>query len=264
MKGVFFVHIMKTGGTTVTGFLREVFDDDAVYPPANDRVGSSSKFHPTHLLDLSVQERRHLKMYSVHMPAWVAEAVAPDFCTATVLREPVARTVSHLRQISGNEWAPNRLEEIWDAPEWRLRLVDYQTMHFAAERPDEQRSKEMKRASDEEFTSEQGRKRLSDALGPVYATAVPTPVSLGRSDLERAKRRLSQFDVVGLTEELTAAGARLARLIGVQAPTLRQGNRTTDMRPVSRSLLRRLERDLTLDLELYETARALSTNSAWK
>jgi hypothetical protein len=258
VTGIFFVHIMKTGGTSLSDFLRRQFGDAAIYPPFSDPIGSETKQQPTHLLELPVEERRRFRAYSVHMPAWVADAVAPHFHKVTVLREPVARTVSHLRQISQMEGTPDTLEEIWDDSEWRLRLADYQTRFFAAERPSEDLSEEMKEALRQHLASGSNRRQMSDQLRPFRATAVPTIEVQGPADLRRAVQRLRGFDVVGLTEDLDAAGAWLAGVIGAPVPALARRNTAKDSRPVGRSLLRRLEDDLSLDVELYETAWELA------
>lgn len=259
MHGLFFVHIMKTGGTTLAGFLREQFRARAAYPPLSDGMGAMTKHDPTALLELDEDALEELRLVAVHMPAWVADAVAPSFHTVTVLREPVARTVSHLRQIAGHPWAPSSVEAIWDTPAWRLRLADYQTRHFAE--PAEPEALPEQDADDLQEALGSDLRPDSDVFRPFHAaltTAVPNPTPMRSADLRHAKRRLARFDVVGVTHALERAAARVASLLGTEAPDLGRANRTSEARPLPRSFLRRLEDDLTLDLELYAAARALS------
>jgi hypothetical protein len=263
VRGIFFVHIMKTGGVTLTNLLRGHFGE-AVYPPIEAR-SPLMKTEPTHLLGLPVEQREQFSVYSVHMPAWVAEAVAPGFHTVTVLREPVARTVSHLRQIAGIGWAPRDLEAIWDDPDWRLRLTDYQTRLLATDRPSSTLSPDQEALLAEMLAAhnrEVVRRDLQGSLRTFYATAIATRAPLGPDALKRAERRLRDFDVVGVTERLELVAERLAGLIGIEPPALGRDNVASDRRPVPTSFLRRLEHDLTLDLELYETARTAATGSA--
>jgi hypothetical protein len=260
--GVFFVHIMKTGGTSVSRLLLEHFGEKAIYPPADASGLTLDKVKPSELLDLPPERREHIQVYSVHMPAWVANAVAPDFCTFTVLREPVARTVSHLRQAASTPWAPDRLEEVWDDPTWRLRLVDYQTRFFAGDErdagPPEDLAPSLQGFQTELARQSRGSGNFSGALRPYFVTAVPYATPLPDDAQNRARAQLTSMDVVGVTEELDRATARLASAIGIRLPDVRRTNVTADTSTASRGLLRRISDDMTRDLELYELARELA------
>ena len=204
--GVFFVHIMKTGGTSVSRLLVEHFGEKAIYPPADAMGPTLDKMKPSELLDLPPERREHIQVYSVHMPAWVANAVAPDFCTFTVLREPVARTVSHLRQAASTPWAPDSLEAIWDDPTWRLRLVDYQTRFFAGDERDVGTPDELA-PSLQAFQAELARTSrasggFAGVLRPYFVTGVPYATPLPDDAEHRARAQLASIDVVGVTEAL--------------------------------------------------------------
>lgn len=255
MNGVFFVHIMKTGGTALTEILNRRFGE-AIYPSGKEKGGLLMKQQPHHLLEMPEAERSKISAYSVHMPAWVAAAVAPGFHAVTVLREPVARTVSHLRQISRLQWAPDDLEAIWDDESWRSRLANYQTRYFSAQRPTSAPSfgdVESGTAEHDELLTSMRR-----ALRLFYATGVASADPLEDRDLTVAQRRLRSFDLVGVTEDLAPVAAHLSRMIGADRSDLDRVNVTDDSRPVPLSLVRRLEADLRLDLELYETGRTLT------
>jgi hypothetical protein len=263
VMGVFFVHIMKTGGTSVSRLLLEHFGEKAIYPPADAMGPTLNKMKPSELLELPPEQRAHIQVYSVHMPAWVAGAVAPEFCSFTVLREPVARTISHLRQAASTPWASESLEEIWDDPQWRLRLVDYQTPFFAGDereaRPPEDLAPSLQAFQTELARHSRGSGNFFGTLRPYFVTGVPYAMPLPDDAQHRARAQLASIDVVGVTEALGRATARLASAIGIRLPELRRMNVTPETATVSKGLLRRIRDDMARDLELYELARELAS-----
>ena len=107
------------------------FPAETTYPGAPEPARAMAKTSLQVLLEVSRAEQRPRDFYSVHMPAWVAEEVAPHHVRVTVLREPVARTISHLRHIAramqlvGGQPAFGSLQELYDDPRWHERLVNY-------------------------------------------------------------------------------------------------------------------------------------------
>ncbi len=65
---VFFVHVMKTGGTTVLQSLRRTYPAEARYPEGGIDSLISSKGSPQALFDLDAQRREGLRFIAPHVP----------------------------------------------------------------------------------------------------------------------------------------------------------------------------------------------------
>src|SRR5439155_17629863 len=97
-RGVYHIHVMKTGGTSLARMLP--FPLQLSYPtPGQEERRVHEKFAPEALLAMSPEERSRFVLVSTHMGAWIAEELFPDLLSVTVLRYPLERTFSHLRQI---------------------------------------------------------------------------------------------------------------------------------------------------------------------
>ena len=99
----FFVHVMKTAGTTFAFHVRHNFDDAQIYPNRND-LRHDNDVEPytsiAMLRDLPEPRRGQVRLYMGHFP-YVACELARDPCVPlTILREPFARTVSVLSHFS--------------------------------------------------------------------------------------------------------------------------------------------------------------------
>jgi hypothetical protein len=127
---IFFVHVMKTAGTAVSTLLRPHYKRSERYPRIELGKVRNQKLLVNQLMDIPSEEQVQTRFYSVHMAAWTAHEVAPQHIHVSVLREPVARTISHLRHIARGLNIES-LEEIYDDPRWRIRLNDYQTQLFS-------------------------------------------------------------------------------------------------------------------------------------
>jgi hypothetical protein len=232
-----FIHVMKTGGTTLVQHLREHVPPDELYPhPELDMSLDPTKRITLRHLTLSYlralpeDRRRRLRVYSGHFPYVASEVVGDDVVTLTLLREPVARTVSLLRQ-----WSRNRpeqdlsLEDVYDLPLVYDRLVhDHQTKIFSMTVDD-------------------------DPRGYMQVDEVD------RDRLDRAKANLEKVDLVGLTEGYDDFLDLVTERFGWQ---IRRGVRWNAAAPEgerepSEALLARIAEDNALDAELYAHARAL-------
>lgn len=272
----FFVHVMKTGGTAAGHAVGTAYDTDRVYPPRREpaaKPDAVAKMKVRSLLALPATERARYDYFSVHMPAWVAEVAAPHHRRATVLREPVARTVSHLRHIARTIEGVS-LEEIFADDAIRERLADYQTQLFSETEADfraeqERRLDEWRRV----FAGDAARRsgsttpptpsegsRIGVAAG--MATAIEAPRSCGRQELEAALRRLAGFDVVGVSDDMPAFRAAIQRF-GPAIPEIGWRNRApSDDHVVSDGLLASIREHTELDRELYATAGSWLTGAA--
>jgi hypothetical protein len=91
----FFLHLMRTGGTALKGRLRRAVGDDALYPSAqNLKVDVMSV---DRLTEQYAAGRNRLRVVAGHFPLCVVELLGDPFSTFTILRDPVERSLSQLR-----------------------------------------------------------------------------------------------------------------------------------------------------------------------
>jgi hypothetical protein len=241
----FFIHVMKTAGTTVSLYLRSRYDRTTLFPnrDLDINVDSGRLLDRHHLrlpyvLGLPDERRQRIRGYTGHLPFVAGELLGGGFATFTILRHPVARTLSMLRQLQRAPWsgsgpgrvgAPATLEEAYDQPEVFESLIhNHQTKIFSITAADKPRT---------------------------YMQVID--VDDGR--LSRAKANLDTVDVVGLTEEFGPFLDDLEARFGWQVPRDSHVNATPEgaRMPPSEALVRRIVEDNAIDLEFYEYAREL-------
>jgi hypothetical protein len=244
----FFVHVMKTGGRTLLRHFRDNFELDQMYPYGKldlrfdgDRVDVRHHLEISRLLSLPEERRRRVRIYSGHYPYVASELLGGDFVRITVLRDPVERTISLLRQFRRKDpWAdPNlahpapmeglSLDEVYENPIVYEPLVhNHQTKVFAM--------------------------TADDPLG-TYMDAIP----MDESRLAIAKENLAKVDLVGVTEDYLRFLDEVVERTGWQVKRRLRKNETPveEKLPVSEALRRRIAADNALDLELYEYATEL-------
>jgi hypothetical protein len=247
---VFFVHVMKTGGTALIRQLDAAFPRGRRYPSA---TGSPfvEKTDIDSLLSLDPDSRSRNRLYSVHMPAWVGREVGPEHVQLTVLRDPVARTISHLRQVASYEGTADDLAEIYAQPVWRDRLRDFQTRLFSAT-AEHHAAEEKWLASKPPPDLTGGEQRVTFLAA--MATGVRRPVVLEKEDLARAIDCLTKIDVVGTTDRLDLVARCLERDHGLKLGPIGRANESSKEHAVEDSLLNKIRDDNSFDLALYEAA----------
>lgn len=247
----FFLHVMKTGGTSFLGHLFDNFPSgrvepdwrdtplDEIQPPA---YGSLSR-----LRELPEARRAELLAYAGHYPYFVTELVPTD-AVLTVLRDPVDRAVSMLRQIRRHDPARQgaSLEEIYDDEMIRPMLIqDYQGKLFAMTRADVDR------------VSQQAEEVFGPGAGPeVTDRAHMLSLAMDEERFAAARETLERVDVVGLQERYAELLDVLRDRFGWHFPVehhQRHGSDEIDA-PASASLRERIERDNAGDVELHRWA----------
>lgn len=259
---IFFVHVMKTGGTSVASLLRSTYPPGSSYPREK---GFRHQMEVDLALGLSAEERAETSFYSTHLPPWVARVVAPDHLALSILRHPVGRTISHLRQIArGHE--VDDLEKIYADARWRARLVNYQTQVFSATRELHELTQqrflarvaerlEAGSATDAAASEESG---IGGPFDHAFYTALGSERVVDREDLAIALDAVASLDMVGVTERIDDFVAAVADRTGVALGAAGRANAATDSLRASSSLQTRIEEDNQLDLELYEFVRSRS------
>lgn len=223
----FFVHLVKTGGTTLRKRLAHHFGASAIYPDASD-ANQFEYFSVERLRERLHARGDEIQVVTGHFPLCTAEILGGGFTTLTVVREPIERILSHLRH--HREWSPEsrhkRLEEIYSDPETFHRLLHNHMVKMFSLTRDEPALSALTRI---EFTPER---------------------------LEQAKENLGSVDALGLQERFDEFCGELEQRFGWDLGRPQYANRA-ERGEVSEGLRARIAEDNAMDIELYEFAREL-------
>lgn len=227
----FFVHVMKTAGTTMYGHARVNFPG-RLYPspvPGEDDMFPAYTSLP-YLLGLSEERRATIDAYFGHFPFVATDLMEIDLVTMSLLRDPVERTVSFLRQNKTHlpEHRDLSLEEIYD-----------DAFHYPA------------------FIRNHQTKVFSMAVGDVPLVSAMDFVDIDDARLARAKENLERLDVLGLSERTPEFLSVLEDRYEWKITPIKRFRESTDAWTADAALRRRIERDNAYDVELYEHAREL-------
>lgn len=248
---VLFVHVMKTGGTTLFRHLREHYAPEEIYPSRqlDIQTEAGSRVDPSvHLLHLSMpylaalpdERRRRIRAYVGHFPYVAREILGGGLVTVTILRDPVERALSLLRQRKrGVPWAQDRsrssrsesatLEEIYARPfVYEMLIHNHQTKVFSMQRSDQPET---------------------------YMDVI----DVDGARLALAKANLANVDVLGVTEQYDHFLEDVEHRFGWQVKRQARSNVTPvhHRYPVSDALRRQIAADNAIDIELYEYAKDL-------
>lgn len=220
-----FVHMHKTAGTTLRRQLEAQFADDDVYPTAADhREHFFATFDIPRMLERVRASGAHL--VSGHFPLATKELLGPDVRAFTVLREPVARTLSALRHIKQRTEPPleDDLAAIYADP---LRQHSMLRNHMV--------------------------KMLSLDADDMEQWAW-TLIDYTDERLEVAKRRLAEeVEVFGLQEHYDESTRVIATTFGWALGPSGVTNATQPLE-ADPALVERIREDSALDIALYEFA----------
>jgi hypothetical protein len=225
----FFIHIMKTAGTTFTWQVLANFDQEEVYPSKRlDADMLLSKFRIDLLAALPPERRRRIRVYLGHFPFEAHRLLAMELVTLTILRDPIERTISFLKQYQRHSGLA--LEEIYENPVVFSCLIhNHQAKIFAMTR---------------EMLSPAG----------IYET-----LEIDERQLKIAKENLEQVDIVGFQERfpeflqamVERYGWRLAEFPDLNVSLESEGS------GISRSFRQRIAEDNAADVDFYEHARRM-------
>jgi Sulfotransferase family len=224
----FFVHIMKTAGGSLRRRLISHFGEAAVYPTkgldGTDPVKANLSID--HLRERLAARGDQIRVITGHFPLHTTALIDGRYTTLTLLREPVERMLSFLRQqrrIQGSD-RQKTLEETYDD----LRgLADNNMTKMILLTPADMRA------------------------------SMFTPVEFNADQVERAKQTLAQIDAVGLQEHFEDFCDELAARFGWRLGEPVTGVNATVPVEVSESLRARIAGDNACDIELYGFAKQL-------
>ena len=232
----FFIHVMKTAGTTLARHLKQQFPNGSIYPSRGydwEEVGDVEPYASIpRLLSLPDERTAEIRMYTGHFPYWVGERIAPDLFTLTVLRDPVERTVSVLKHFKrlDKRFRARDLEAIYDDETIQAYWIrNHQTKVFSLLPTDE-------------------------------AITIMRPITVDDVRFENAKRNLASVDVVGLTESFTDFLDELQQRLGWWPDGIDRDDRTNaspEAWDVSLELRQRIAEENPYDMAFYGFAQEL-------
>jgi len=225
-RRIFFIHVMKTAGGTLLQQIIVNYERDEIYPrPANDDDILRANYDISYLLSLPLERRNRIRIFTGHFPYATVELLGIEVATITILRDPVARTISYLRHCKKRhaQHRQLRLEEIYEDPMFFPFFIhNHQAKQFALTAADRPES-------------------YMDVL------------EVDESRLELAKANLEKIDVIGLQESYDELLAELAWRFGWNRTPAEDRN-VGRRGKVSRSFKERIAEDNAMDMEFYEHA----------
>jgi hypothetical protein len=228
----FFIHVMKTGGTTFQQHLRKNFTPPEVYP--NKRLDQAAdSFLPyrdiAFLLGLAPARRKQIHAYFGHFPFFVTQLLGEDLVTMTLLRNPVERTISYLNhcKLYHAQHKDLTLEQIYDDPEYRpMFIANHQTKVFSLTADDKPES-------------------------------IMEIIDIDDDRLRIACENLEKIDVLGLHEHYGEFLQEMRDRYGWQFGEVGNWYVTETPAQVSAALRDRIAADNAVDLAFYEYACGL-------
>jgi hypothetical protein len=227
----FAVRVMKTGTGTLVQHAVNNMGERGVYPSGGvDGVPGEirSAVRIEDLLNLSSERRAEIRVYVGHFPYIAYQMLGIECVTLTILRDPVARTISHLAHAKREpRFSDTPFEEIYEDPfTYPFFMHNHQAKYFGMTEAD-----------------------------PL--TSVMDVVEIDDERLALARRNLEQIDVIGLTEQYDEFLDVLRQRF---AWSIRQGiahNVTAEKWVPSAAFRRKIEADNQADIEFYQYARSL-------
>ena len=229
----FYVHVQKAAGTELRERLKRHFAPQALYPDKTDGdiATVAPQISAAQLLARWAVRKDEIEVVTGHFPMATAELLDADFAMLTVLREPVERTLSHLRHYRRDTPAlhDTSLEAIYDETPTYTFLRDHMVKMFS-------------------MTADEVATAAAENKWPVVKY-----IPLDADRLSRAKEQLASVDVLGLQDRFDEFCEELQSRFGWQLGDPLFANRTqpTD---VPEAFRRRIAADNQLDLELFDYA----------
>jgi len=246
-----FLHIMKTAGTSLSELV------SGWVPPGRSKVHAS--------LDEVVMLPRpllaRLQFLAGHLPFEALSLIPGRFETVTVLRDPVARAISHYAELVNSRppYEHLTLDEFVSSDLYDVPSGNYQARHLA-----------LRIGLADAWVEFSPHQRYLDAGGGLSEANVlaslfdSTPLFMSDEELlDAARKNLAAIDHVGTAEDLPALARDLATIFGAEFSAVPRLNvsRGFDRSQLSPAVRRRLEERTAVDRELYSLAASRALRS---
>ena len=231
----FFIHVMKTAGTTFARQLPQQFPREAIYPSGGLDWTSPTDYEAylniPRLLALSAERRAAVQVYTGHFPVMVCDLIDPDLVRLTLLRDPIDRTLSVLNHFKRQSaYSHLSLEAIYENHHvFRFFVENHQTKVFSLGPDDDE-------------------------------PAINCGLTIDDARFARARDNLARVDVVGLTESYGAFVDDIRRRFGWWPNGVDlhdRANVSTEAWNVDAAFRRRIAAENAYDVELYQYAQRL-------
>ena len=232
----FYVHVQKAAGTELRERLKRHYAPEQLYPDPSDGdvFAVAPQVSVRQLLARWAVRGDQIEVITGHFPYCTTELLGAEFMTLSVLREPVARTLSHLRH--HRRMNPDThdlpLEAIYDDV-FKPALFANHMVKMLSLTPEEIA-----------WAAEHDR------------WAMVMNVDLDRERLERAKHNVAALDELGLHDRFDEFCERVQARFGWQLGAPLYANRTPQ-EEAPESLRARIAADNALDVELFHHASEL-------
>lgn len=229
----FFVHLQKTGGTSLILQMLRHFAPGEVYPWPADVPDDPERpqLSVAALQRAWTEHHDRIRIIAGHFPFAAMELLGGGFTSLTLLRDPVTRTLSNIR----SQLAANPRMEGLDAETVYERTRPFTNNHMLR----------MFSVTAEEIVE-------AEALGrwALFRWVDPT-----EERLDAAKANLERIDVVGFIDDLAAFVAELETRFGWTLGDPLHANPSPAF-AIPDTLVDRIREENAPDLALYEYARS--------
>jgi hypothetical protein len=224
---LFFIHIMKTAGTSFRKMLINEFGEESVYPNDTNLSQLPNGWYPsTKWISENYDQIRKHKILIGHFPYSLFEKLNHPYKVITFLREPFSRTISMInhRKLNTPEYATLTFEELLDKEDFvKSQILNFQTKVFGM------------------------------PLGEVKS-----PSETNQQTLEIAISRLRKVEFIGISEQFMQSCQLFDKKFSTSmSKNIRSDNILKKGEEISERLLNKIKPLINLDLELYNEATRL-------
>jgi hypothetical protein len=278
----FYVHLMKTGGTSFRLHASRNFAPQEVHPRQDVdnefvRILQYSDVHQ--FANLSESVRTRTRFFSAHVPYSMAALAAPGATTITIIRDPIERTLSYLRhcQKQHSEHHGMPLEEIYEDTWFFSRFIEnYQTkmLSMTAEEaqaippnsiihalnPQNRTLVELR--ADPEFRAAVAQELATGTARALlgFDSAPTEMIQVDEHRLAVAMATLAEVDALGTTNHLDELMDVVSHRYGLSFGKREVLNRTEET-IVPQAFRRRIRADNQADLALHDQAQILRSRA---
>jgi len=275
----FFIHVMKTGGTSFAEHVRANFADEQSYPAAysSTQLGFLDRIEaylhvPKLVTDVNAMDGQ-LRIVLGHVPYAVRSLLKQEYVAMTILRDPVARTLSYLKHCRRyhTEHMGKSLEAIY-ADEWfhASFISNYQTKLFSMSAQEAMAEDRLVAGAAElpprrylgggQSVSADVQRMMDETPSRTIMECFSASTGVIQVDDKRlaiAKTNLSHVEVVGVTEHYDRFLDQLADRFSWNIKPIPHRH-VGEEGAISPQFRHRIALDNAYDMALYEYARTIS------